>query len=283
MTQSPRIIRPIGTMVVYDSSRRILSIDLDLARQLGASCLEILPDWRKFPDPATLRTAVADAGVSIHSAHGCWGTQAIEAKRVDLASLDPATSRASLADLRRCVDWLAQVGGRCLVVHPGGLSGPSEAGARREALSESLARLAEHASGTGVVLCVENMPPGVHPGSRMVDLAGLVAELNRPEVALALDTGHAHLVSSPAIETRAAGGLLGTTHVHDNDGRRDIHHPPGMGSIDWDGWVESLDEVGYAGPIMLECIRYIRDNPDCLTDAFLASLARLSGQPGIPG
>lgn len=278
MTQSPRIVRPIGTMVVYDSARRILAVDLEIARRLGASCLEILPDWRKYPDPASLRTIATDAGFSVHSAHGCWGSQAIEAKRVDLGSLDPETSRASLSDLRRCVDWLADAGGRCLVVHPGGLSALSEEGTRREALSRSLAELAEHASGTGVVLCVENMPPGVHPGSSMADLASLVAELNRPEVALALDTGHAHLVSSPAIEARAAGGLLATTHVHDNDGRRDLHHPPGTGSIDWEAWVDALDEVDYAGPIMLECIRIIRDNPACLTDDLLAILAGLSGR-----
>ena len=88
-------------------------------------------------------------------------------------------------------------------------------------------KLAEHARGSGVIVCVENMPPGVHPGSRMAELAELLVELDHPHLALALDTGHANLTATAAEETRAAGSLLATTHVHDNDGRQDSHEPPG--------------------------------------------------------
>jgi sugar phosphate isomerase/epimerase len=139
-----------------------------------------------------------------------------------------------------------------------------------------LLRLADHAVGTGVVACVENMPPGVHPGSRMAELAAIVAELRRPELALALDTGHAHMTSSPRSETLAAGALLLTTHVHDNNGRQDTHDPPGFGSIDWDDWVGALDSIDYAGPIMLECIRYIRQNPSCITKELIGRLKSLT-------
>jgi sugar phosphate isomerase/epimerase len=54
--------------------------------------------------------------------------------------------------------------------------------------------------------------------------------------------------------------LLATTHVHDNDGRHDSHHPPGSGTIDWRAWREALDGVRYDGPILLECIRQLRQN-----------------------
>jgi sugar phosphate isomerase/epimerase len=111
----------------------------------------------------------------------------------------------------------------------------------------------------------------------MADLAAIVKEVARAEVALALDTGHAHLVDSPGSEARATRGLLRTTHVHDNEGRSDIHLPPGMGTIDWPAWVDALDEIEYAGPIMLECIRYIRDNPHCLTDEFLETIQSMAG------
>src|SRR5205807_2265960 len=124
--------------------------------------------------------------------------------------------------------------------------------------------------------CVENMPPGVHPGSRMADLAELVAELDQPELALALDTGHAQLNASPHEETLATGGLLRTTHVHDNNGRQDTHEPPGLGTIDWNAWVEALDSVGYRGPIMLECIRHLRQSPESLNETLLALLVRLT-------
>jgi sugar phosphate isomerase/epimerase len=182
----------------------------------------------------------------------------------------------SVIDLKQCVDWLADAGGTCLVVHPGGLSEPAETAARTDALAESLLALSEHARGTGVVLCVENMPPGVHPGSRMASLFDLVATLNRPELALAVDTGHAHMTADAASETRAAGRLLRTTHVHDNNGRQDAHLPPGLGTLDWTGWLEALDAVDYRGPIVLECIRHLRNEPDSLSYDLLERLRRLT-------
>ncbi len=111
----------------------------------------------------------------------------------------------------------------------------------------------------------------------MGDLRRLVDEIDRPEVGLAIDTGHAHLNSSPREETLAAGPRLLTTHVHDNNGRQDSHDPPGSGSIDWESWVKALDEVEYKGPVMLECIRQLRQQPDRIDDAFLTLLARLTG------
>jgi len=191
---------------------------------------------------------------------------------VDLGSIHPEIHRDSIDDLKRCVDWLQQAGGTYLVVHPGGLSGPAEHSRRREALARGLLALAEHAKGTGVVVCVENMPPGVHPGSRMAELADLLAELDRPQLALALDTGHANLAAGAAAETRAAGSRLATTHVHDNDGRQDTHLPPGTGTVDWVKWHQALDDVGYAGPILLECIRHLRQNFADLNAGLLANL-----------
>ena len=117
------------------------------------------------------------------------------------------------------------------------------------------------------------MPPGVHPGSRMADLADLLGELNHPGLRLALDTGHANLDGGVAAETRAAGLLLATTHVHDNNGRQDTHLPPGHGTVDWTEWGRVLDSIGYAGPIVLECIKHLRENPLSYRPGALAGLS----------
>src|SRR5262245_22035204 len=266
-------------MIAYGYPELALVTELDLAERIHASVLEILPDWRRLPDPQILRRVVADRGLSIHSAHGCWGGQAIKADRVDLGNMDELTHRESLDDLRRCVDWLDQAGGRFLVVHPGGLSSSADVIPRRESLARGLTRLAEHAEGSRVTICVENMPPGVFPGSQMSELFELLQEIDHPRLGLALDTGHAHMSASLACQTQAAGRLLRTTHVHDNDGRRDTHDPPGRGTIDWRAWGSELDRVGYGGPIMLECIRQLRSEPQALDRALLAPLL---GSPGRP-
>jgi sugar phosphate isomerase/epimerase len=277
MRITPRIARPLGTMIAYGFPEKDVARDLELALTLRASCIEILPHWRALPDPVALRRQVEDRGLTVHSAHGCWGGQSIEARRADLGSPDAETRHASVDDIRRCVDWTHRAGGRHLVVHPGGLSDPDEKVRRWDALVLALNALADHASSRNILICVENMPPGVSPGSRMADLAAIVAEVDHPSIGLAIDTGHAHLVASPASETTAAGGLLRTTHVHDNHGRQDVHLPPGQGTIDWAAWVEALDAIGYTGPVMLECIRQIRDNPECLTPDFLDFIQSIAG------
>ncbi len=277
MTIAPQTARPLGTMVVYGFTEGDILHDLDLAARLQATCVEILPQWKSCPDPVVLRHLVADRGMTIHSAHGCWGGQSIAAKRVDLASLDPSVRGESIDDIRRCIDWISEAGGRHLVVHPGGLSLAAERDEREHILIDSLRQLADQAGAARVTLCVENMPPGVHPGSHMADLARIVGEVDRVEVGLAVDTGHAHLVGSVGKETRAAGSLLRTTHVHDNHGKSDVHLVPGEGTVDWAEWVKSLDDIGYVGPIMLECIRSIRNNPQLLTPACLALLRSIAG------
>jgi len=268
--------RPLGTMVTYGYPDIDLDAELDLAVWIGASLLEILPEWSRWPDPALVRRRAADVGLSIRSAHGCWGGQTIRARRVDLGATEAFVHHESVEDLKRCVDWLEAAGGTHLVVHPGGLSDPAEIVHRRAALARGLLELAEHASGTNVIVCVENMPPGVHPGSRMAELAELVAELGQSNLALALDTGHANLNASASVETRAAGSLLATTHVHDNDGQHDSHDPPGHGTIDWTDWGRALDSTGYEGPIVLECIRCIRHSPSTYKPEILAGIARIT-------
>ena len=285
MTIINPIRRSLGTMIVYGYPRADLAGELAIAQRIGATHLEILPDWRAYPDPTELVARVTDLGLTIHSTHGCWGGQTIQARQVDLASLDPTILAESVADIRACIDWLHRAGGSFLVVHPGGLSDPADQPARRDALIEILMTLATDAEGTGMMLCVENMPPGVHPGSTMADLTSIVDQVASPSVALAMDTGHAFLtaVSSGAVDpglattTRAAGRWLATTHVHDNNGRQDVHWPPGAGGIDWDSWVKHLDAIDYRGPIMLECIRHLRQHPQVINEPFLARLRKMTG------
>ncbi len=268
-------------MIVYGFSEIDVSDELCLAERIGASVLEILPDWARFPDPAVIRARASERGFSIHSAHGCWGSRTIRAARVDLGSPEPAAHRESVDDLKLCIDWLESAGGKCLVVHPGVLSTPEETQHRRAALADGLTALADHARHTGVTVCVENMPPGVYPGARMADLAELLAEINDPVLALALDTGHANLGAGVAAETKAAGRWLATTHVHDNNGRQDSHHPPGHGTINWPDWRSALDSIGYGGPIVLECVRHLRQFPGDYDPAVLRSIARSAGE-GAP-
>jgi len=268
-------VRPSGTMVTYGYRKEHLPQDLAIARWLGATRLEILPDWTARPDPIPARRECQAAGFMIHSVHACWGGVSPFQERVDLASVSPTVRSASIDAVKYCLDWSEQVGARYVVVHPGVLSVREEIEARTEALLQSLDILARSIDSSELSICVENMPPGVHPGHRMSDLLKIVQLLDRRQVGLALDTGHANISSSLKSETLAAGPWLFTTHVHDNNGRNDAHLPPGAGTIDWESWPACLDEIGYNGVILLECIRYLREHPEALNDEFLRRFSRL--------
>jgi len=87
-----------------------------------------------------------------------------------------------------------------------------------------------------------------------LEYALLLAERLGPERAgVCVDSGHAHLAGmGPAATVRLAGEWVITTHLHDNDGTRDAHAPPGDGTIEWHEVAAALAEVGYGGCIMLE-------------------------------
>ncbi len=262
--------RPLGLMAAYGFPRHDVRVDLAIARRIGASWIETLPDWKAQVDPRGLARTLAEFDLKPWSVHACWGRRTIRAAVVDLASTDRAIRTESIQDILECINWLADLGGSRLIVHPGGLSSSDQARERRGALADSLALVARRARTANVVVCVENMPPGVHPGSRTADLAGIVAAIDDDHLMLAIDTGHAHLNGNLIGETEAAAGRLASTHAHDNCADRDLHLPPGMGTIDWEEWARTLDRINYQGPIILECIKYLRENPASISNGLIA-------------
>ncbi len=55
-------VRPLGTMIIYGFPERELDAELDIALGIGATVLEILPDWSRFPDPELVRMRVGRSG-----------------------------------------------------------------------------------------------------------------------------------------------------------------------------------------------------------------------------
>ncbi|MFM7131495.1 MAG: sugar phosphate isomerase/epimerase family protein [bacterium] len=252
--------RPLGLMVVHSPLRDLLRQDLAMAVCLGASRVELLPRWSEMPDPKEISKCITDNHLQIWSVHGPWGGQSIRAQRVDLSDPDWRRQEESIDDVRRAADFAESLGAAVMVVHPGGLSAPDEMQKRKEVLAESLARLAGHLEGGRLRLGVENMPRGVYPGSHMSDLKEIMESLGTSRLGLVLDTGHANITGGVVAETIAAGNWLLSTHVHDNNGKSDTHLPPGQGTVDWAEWLKILDDTGYSGLVMLECVKHLREN-----------------------
>ena len=90
MTIAAAVPRPLGTMVAYgfaDGRPRRRAVDWRVGS--GPRSWRSSPTGGSCPTLGALRDRVADAGLAIHSAHGCWGGQTIRAARVDLGQPDP--------------------------------------------------------------------------------------------------------------------------------------------------------------------------------------------------
>ena len=274
---------PLGLMIVCGYEQHSLPAQLEIVRQLGASHIELCPRWQTAPDPGETGRRVREAGPTVWSAHGPWGNETWNESRVDLGSPEPTMRENSVRDISRAIEWLAAAGGRCLVVHPGVLSDVADFDRRRAALLQSLSELAPIAVRHDIQLCVENLPRGSFPGSFTGDNAAIVRELGVSHVGLCLDTGHANIMANVASEARAATGLLRTTHVHDNDGQRDSHLLPGLGTIRWADFSAALAEIGYDGVVLLECPRFLRENPHLINGELADRLAQLCRKPARSG
>lgn len=117
----------------------------------------------------------------------------------------------------------------------------------------TLSPLRELAGALNVTLCIENMtgtpyrasPDETVYGSRAQDIRRLADQL---DTGICWDFGHANLTGLSQSESlREVGRYLRIVHIHDNDGRHDLHRIPGSGSVDWDDAMQGLRMAGYTG------------------------------------
>jgi sugar phosphate isomerase/epimerase len=139
-----------------------------------------------------------------------------------------------------------------LVVHLGVPNGQaaSPGDNQPDAARRSVEEIVSLASEVNVGVALEVMPNALSSASAICSL--IEDELEGLDVGICLDYGHANLMGDlgEAIETVA--GHLWTTHVHDNDGRRDDHRVPFTGQIDWDAAMMETQKIGYDGVLMFE-------------------------------
>lgn len=70
------------------------------------------------------------------------------------------------------------------------------------------------------------------------------------------DTGHANLLhQDQRVMLMQYGSRVKALHIHDNDGKDDLHQSPLTGRIDWNNFCEGLKLAGYKGDLSFETFR----------------------------
>lgn len=195
-----------------------------------------------------IKAAAESAGIEISQTHGPWRWPVHDFTEEERAERYEKMSRALYGT--------ALLGCPYCVIHPimpFGTDSDPEPEKMFEMNLEYYGRLEKEARKSGTVICLENMPMvglKMSPPDKTMEL---VRALDSDYVRFCLDTGHCTMFGQPADGVRVAGKeYLKTLHIHDNDGKRDLHLVPFTGVIDWTAFAEALKEIGYDGVVSLE-------------------------------
>ena len=202
----------------------------------------------------------ADHGITFPQAHlqmtatGAWSVARGDTPwGFDLACGEDAVFEKRLEDLSRWVDLYAALGVKAAVHHHGGFSLAQDGWSDDRVLvlrRAGIDRLCEYARGTGMKICVENLPDYSPSYDHLRPLAEF---LSRDLLGVCLDTGHAAAGRADcAAFVRNAGGRLAALHVHDHVAGRDHILPYSHGAIDWPSFLQTLRESRYNGPFSFE-------------------------------
>ncbi len=119
---------------------------------------------------------------------------------------------------------------------------------RLAALKKSLDELMPLSRELHVPLALENMP-----GDTFAIMDELFDAYPADFIGLCFDSGHGHMQDDHGLDNldRHKDRLL-ALHIHDNDGKGDLHQPPFYGTLDWDRFADILKRSPYPREISFE-------------------------------
>jgi sugar phosphate isomerase/epimerase len=225
----------------------------------GFDCVELFAtkthfDYQDASSAARLGEWLRATGLALHSVHapitdslvkGVWGTP------YSNAASDGRRRAVALQETEHAIRLARTVPYRYLVLHLGVPDEYASSGDNgRDAGRQSVETLAVLAAEHGVHLALEVIPNALSTPDALVRL--LDQDVDLPDLGICMDVGHAHVMGDVADGIETVAGHLVTTHIHDNDGRRDLHLAPFEGSLDWAAALMAFQKVGYDDVLLFE-------------------------------
>ncbi len=150
---------------------------------------------------------------------------------------------AAVDEIKRALEIAEKVPFRYLIQHVG-VGGEEWDDHKVEAAFTALEDLKVFAAQRGVEVLLENIPNAFSSGERLSYVHESTTHLG---LNYCFDIGHAHIMEGMAAAFERMKDRIRSTHIHDNDGEKDIHLFPYVadgGSVDWkqgDGSAGSRD------------------------------------------
>lgn len=163
-----------------------------------------------------------------------------------------------------------------------------------EATEAFIRRIAPIAAERGIIICIENLYDSL--GGRLIEgpccnaaracerIDAINKELGQEVLGFCYDVGHGNLVGlDPEDFISKLGNRLKVLHIHDNDGRGDLHQIPytftktrdNLPSTDWKGFLNGLRAVGFDGVLSFETAPVLSSFPESMREDVLRFICRI--------
>lgn len=236
---------------------RLTTIWLERVRDAGFPLVEIFCarqhfDYRDKAQINELRYWFRDSQLKIHSLHSpmysdeVWGRSGPQAV-VDITEPQKARRIVNVDEVKRALETADSVPFRYLIQHIG-VAGQEFDERRLDAAFSSLEEIKVFAGQRGVQVLIENTPNDVSSAERLNHFMN-ETHLNMD---YCFDIGHAHMTGRLEEQFELMKPRIGSTHIHDNNGKADEHCFPGEGTINWANAMKLLRTGNGKWPLVLE-------------------------------
>jgi sugar phosphate isomerase/epimerase len=210
---------------------------------------------------------LADTRLELHSVHAPIVDAISGGKWVGSysnAAGNEARRKAALAETQAALQVARRIPYQYIVLHLGMPAAEQvpPADNQPDAARRSVEDILELAQAVNVKVAIEVIPNALASPASLVRL--IEDDLDGIDAGICLDYGHAHLMGDIGEGIETLSGHLWTTHVHDNNGKRDDHLVPYAGSINWDLAMMETQKIGYDGVMMFEVAAAAGDPVDVL-------------------
>lgn len=248
-------------------NHRLSTVWLDKIWQAGIPAVELFCtkqhiDYHNRAQVAELGHWFRDAELKLHSVHSpmytddVWGRSGPNAV-LNITEVSKPRRLNVVEEIKRALEIAETIPFKYLIQHIG-VFGEEYDDRKVEAAFSALEEISLYARQRGVDVLLENIPNAFSSAERLIYFLGTThLKLN-----LCFDVGHAQMMEGIGTAYSIMKSRIRSTHIHDNDGVKDLHLLPFAegGAIDWKSTMELLRSQPDQYPLLLE----LHDTPEFL-------------------
>lgn len=248
-------------------NHRLSTVWLDRIWQAGIPAVEFFCakqhlDYNNRAQVAELGHWFRESELKLHSVHSpmytddVWGRSGPNAV-VNITEVSKPKRLAVVDEIKRAIEIAETIPFKYLVQHIGVFEEEYE-DRKVDAAFSALEEISLFARQRGVDVLLENTPNAFSSAERLVYFLGTT----HLKLDFCFDVGHAHMMEGIETAYTIMKSRIRSTHLHDNDGAKDLHQFPLAegGTIDWKNTMDLLRPGAGQYPLLLE----LHDTPDFL-------------------